>query len=135
MHTPSHSSSIRVTAALRKYLRERKASEKHTESLAQFLSTLTVSQPKILDGGEPREPVTLSMVITGNVPNIDGYKPVVRIGNKFGKLEKISAKIDSIQGQIVEANENMRDCRGKLNRLLGKRAADQLIRERVSRAA
>ena len=134
MHTPSHKSSTRVIAALRRYVLEHKTSAAYTKHLQAFLESVKVSQPKVAEGEEPGEPVTLAMVLAGNYPKIDGYTPVLRIGNKFGSRDKVKARIDSYQGQITECQNTMRSCRDRLIDLLGKRDAERVIRERTRAA-
>lgn len=131
MHTPSHKSSIRVTAPLRRYLIEHKACTEYTEHFQAFLNSVSVSQPKVAEGEEEIEPVTLGMVLADTHPKIDGYTPVLRVGNKFASREKIEKKIESYQGMITDCQEVMRSCKARLISLLGKNGAERVIRERT----
>lgn len=113
MYTPSHRGSIRVTAALRRFKQEHAKMLPFANQRTDLLDSITVCKPAGVES-EDWTPPDAEDVIRGKVV---GFR--VRVGNKFGSVEKIGKQVAYLDGEIAECRGVMYDCRQNLRRLLG----------------
>lgn len=128
MNVQSYPGSIRCRAALRRYVQENSAILALTDEREGFLSTISVAQPKVAEGEEAGEPITLNDVL------YNGVKASIRVGNKFGSVSKVADKLAYINDKIAEHKEVREDCKRNLRKLLGS-GADKAIRSALRKAA
>lgn len=116
MHTAPYRGSIRVAAALRRFKKEHASTIPFVNQRTALLDSVTVCKPKDEDAEEWNAPDT-EAVIYGQVK---GFK--IRVGNKFGSVEKVRKQIEYFDGEIAEHREVMADCKARLRDLLGSKA-------------
>lgn len=117
---PPFVGSIRATACLRRYAREYTSVIKLDTEREALIDSVSVIQPKVAEGEEAPEPITVDDVLLG------GVKARIRVGNAFGSVAKVNAKLEYISGEIISAQKVMGDCHGNLKSMIGGKA-DKLI--------
>lgn len=124
-YTPPFVGSIRATACLKRYAKECEKAASLFFERKTFLSSITVIQPKVEEGEEVEEapkPIELDAVLFGRA------KARIRVGNAFGSVAKVNAKLEYIDGLIAESAETRQDCYSNLQSMIGNVPANKAIR-------
>jgi hypothetical protein len=128
MHTPSHHSSIRATAATRRYAAEFVKVRDLKALQAALIATVVVVQPKVAESEEASEPITVDQVLSGEV------KARIRVGPKFGSVKGVNDLLAFYDGEMAGHREVMADCKANLKRLIGSGNAEKSIRRATRNA-
>lgn len=130
MYVP-HRGSIRVAGLVRRILREdvkireqRKVMDFFRKKASDLLDSVSVIQP------EDTEEISVSDVLSGKV------SARIRVGGAFGSVEKVNLQIVEYETESFRACERAEeseairdDCLHKLISLVGKNAANRILKE------